>query len=51
MTFQDEQARQRYLPHPTHEALKAIFRPLLGNIVVLDYPVLPHNSSVSSAAY
>lgn len=51
MTFQDEQARQRYLPHPKHEALKAIFRPLLGNIFVLDYPVLPPNSSVSSAAY
>lgn len=39
MTFQDEQARQRYLPHPKHEALKAIFRPVLNNIIVLDYPV------------
>jgi len=51
MTFQDEQARQRYLPHPKHDELKAIFRPVLSNIVFLDYPVLPHNSGVSSAAY
>ncbi len=27
MTFADEAARQRYLPHPSHEALKSIFRP------------------------
>ncbi|MEV3813071.1 Dabb family protein [Aeromonas allosaccharophila] len=37
MTFADEAARQRYLPHPEHDALKAIFRPLLARIIVLDY--------------
>lgn len=39
MTFTDEQARQRYLPHPEHEALKAVFVPLVEDIVVFDYPV------------
>jgi hypothetical protein len=37
MTFSDEQARQRYLPHPAHEKLKIIFRPVLRDILVLDY--------------
>src|SRR5690554_800033 len=39
MTFADEQARQRYLPHPEHDALKAEFVPLVADIVVFDYPV------------
>lgn len=37
MTFADEVARQRYLPHPDHDALKALFRPVLERIIVLDY--------------
>ncbi len=37
MTFSDEQARQNYLPHPEHEALKAVFVPLVDDIVVFDY--------------
>ncbi|HDX8368465.1 TPA: Dabb family protein, partial [Aeromonas dhakensis] len=37
MTFADEAARQRYLHHPDHDALKAIFRPVLERIIVLDY--------------
>jgi hypothetical protein len=37
MTFANEAARQRYLPHPDHDALKAIFRPVLARIIVLDY--------------
>ncbi|EOC9631822.1 MAG: Dabb family protein [Enterobacter ludwigii] len=37
MTFADEIARQRYLPHPAHVDLKAIFRPILQDIIVLDY--------------
>ncbi|HHQ4570106.1 TPA: Dabb family protein [Aeromonas veronii] len=37
MTFADEAARQRYQPHPDHDALKAIFRPVLERIIVLDY--------------
>lgn len=41
MTFADEAARQRYLPHPAHEALKTIFRPILRDIIVLDYTLAP----------
>jgi len=37
MNFADEAARQHYLPHPEHEALKAVFIPLLDDIVVFDY--------------
>ena len=37
MTFSDEEGRQNYLPHPEHEALKDVFRPLLEDIVVFDY--------------
>lgn len=37
MTFADEAARQRYLPHPEHEALKQVFVPLVEDIVVFDY--------------
>jgi hypothetical protein len=39
MTFADEQGRQHYLPHPEHEALKAVFVPLLEQVLVFDYPV------------
>ncbi len=39
MTFSDEEGRQNYLPHPEHEALKEVFRPLLEDIVVLDYQI------------
>lgn len=37
MTFRDEAGRQNYLPHPEHDALKAVFRPILEDIVVFDY--------------
>ena len=39
MTFSDHAARERYLPHPEHDALKAVFVPLVEDIVVLDYSV------------
>ncbi|WBA09533.1 Dabb family protein [Salinivibrio kushneri] len=39
MTFRDDAARERYLPHPEHEALKAILRPILEDIIVVDYSV------------
>lgn len=39
MTFADEAARQCYLPHPAHDALKTIFRAVLKDIIVLDYTV------------
>jgi hypothetical protein len=37
MTFADEDGRNEYLPHPQHDALKAIFEPVLEDIIVLDY--------------
>lgn len=37
MTFTDEAGRQNYLPHPEHEALKRVFRPILEDIIVFDY--------------
>ncbi|WP_336243390.1 Dabb family protein [Enterobacter cloacae] len=43
MTFADEAARQHYLPHPAHDALKSIFRPVLQNIVVLDFSLAPEH--------
>lgn len=39
MTFENEEGRGNYLPHPEHEALKAVFRPLLDDIIVFDYQV------------
>lgn len=37
MTFADEKGRDNYLPHPEHNALKTLFRPVLEDIIVLDY--------------
>lgn len=39
MTFFDEGALNRYLPHPNHEALKAQLGPILEEILVFDYPL------------
>ncbi len=39
MTFADEAGRQNYLPHPEHDALKQVFRPLLEDIVFFDYTI------------
>ncbi|MCP3849364.1 MAG: Dabb family protein [Gammaproteobacteria bacterium] len=39
MTFTNEEGRQNYLPHPEHDKLKEVFRPLLEDIVVFDYQV------------
>jgi hypothetical protein len=39
MTFADESGRRNYLPHPEHDALKAVFVPLLEKIIVFDYQV------------
>lgn len=39
MTFSDEAGRQNYLPHPEHDALKEVFRPLLEDIIVFDYEI------------
>ena len=45
MTFRDEAARQHYLPHPEHEKLKLIFRPVLQDIIVVDYSVTKDGSA------
>ncbi|MCV2402426.1 Dabb family protein [Marinomonas sp. C2222] len=37
MTFLNEEARQDYLPHKEHDSLKAVFVPLLEDIIVFDY--------------
>ena len=37
MTFISEAARDNYLPHPEHSALKKVFGAILDDIVVLDY--------------
>lgn len=39
MTFENEEGRQNYLPHPEHEALKKVFRPLLEDVIVFDYQI------------
>jgi len=45
MSFAGEPARQRYLAHPAHDALKAIFRPVLQDILVLDFTLAPEDSA------
>ncbi len=37
MTFINEAARDNYLPHPEHSALKEVFGAILDEIIVLDY--------------
>ena len=37
MTFISENARDNYLPHPEHSALKEVFGAILDEIIVLDY--------------
>jgi hypothetical protein len=37
MTFADEAGRLNYLPHPEHDALRAVFKPLVKDVIVLDY--------------
>ena len=39
MTFADDNGRENYLPHPEHEALKEVFRPILEDLVVFDYQI------------
>lgn len=47
MTFADEAARQRYLPHPEHDALKAVFRPVMARAIVFDYTLKSEEVGVS----
>lgn len=43
MTFADEAARQHYLPHPVHLALKSTFYSILRDIIAFDYSLLSKN--------
>ncbi len=37
VTFADEKARDAYLPHPDHKAFGTLVRPLLDDVLVVDY--------------
>ena len=37
MTFESPQARDEYLPHPIHEAVKDVVVPRLERVVVFDF--------------
>jgi hypothetical protein len=39
MTFENEAIRDKYLDHPEHVALKNIFGPVIGELIVFDYSV------------
>lgn len=38
MNFVDDAGRNNYLPHPEHDELKKLFRPILDDLIVFDYP-------------
>ena len=37
LTFDDAAARDAYLPHPAHQAFVAQLKPLLDDVLVIDY--------------
>ena len=37
VTFQDEAARQEYLPHPAHDEFRSIVGPHVDKVLVVDY--------------
>ncbi|WP_284616921.1 Dabb family protein [Aquabacterium humicola] len=37
MHFRDDAARDAYLPHPAHQAFVDALRPVLGDVLVIDY--------------
>ena len=40
MTFEDEAARDAYLPHPDHKAVSAeTIRPIVDDVMVFDYSI------------
>ncbi len=39
MTFESREAREAYLPHPVHEAVKDLVIPRLERVVVFDFNV------------
>ena len=39
MTFHDDTARNRYLPHLAHGELKTLLEPLLSDMIIFDYTI------------
>ena len=37
VTFENEDARSNYLPHPLHQAFVDILKPLIDDVFVIDY--------------
>ena len=37
VTFQDEKGRSAYLPHPEHKAFVSILKPILADVMVIDF--------------
>lgn len=37
VTFDNEQSRTKYLPHPDHKAFVAILKPILDDVFVIDF--------------
>ncbi len=37
VTFKDKAGLEVYLPHPAHDAFKAVLRPFLDKVLVVDY--------------
>lgn len=37
VTFENDEARTTYLPHPNHQAFVDILKPLLDDVFVIDY--------------
>jgi quinol monooxygenase YgiN len=37
LTFDDTAARDAYLPHPAHQAFVATMKPVLADVLVIDY--------------
>jgi Stress responsive A/B Barrel Domain len=38
VSFADDAGRDAYLPHPAHQAFVAQLKPLLDDVLVIDYP-------------
>jgi len=37
MSFDSDEARQKYLPHPDHQAFVGMLDPVLEDVIVMDY--------------
>ncbi|CAG1017569.1 hypothetical protein BURC_02230 [Burkholderiaceae bacterium] len=41
LSFDDEAGRDAYLPHPAHDAFVAQLKPVLDDVLVIDYAQMP----------